>query len=99
MQKSIYVEEYRELLAWLCAQRKERRITMRDLGARLGVHHSWVGRVEQGERRLDIVEFSRLCEEIGCDPGEGLDLVLKAQGQSAARKVAEPRPAYGRGSK
>ena len=48
---------------------------MRDLAERLGVHHSWIGRIEQGERRLDIVEYMRLCTEIGCDPSEGLKII------------------------
>lgn len=50
---------------------------MRELGDKLGVIHSWVGKIEQGERRLDLIEYIRLCKVLGIDPHEGLDLVAK----------------------
>ncbi|MEI6808769.1 MAG: helix-turn-helix transcriptional regulator [bacterium] len=76
MEKTIYADEYRLLLEWLRDQRKLKGHTMRDLAKRLKVHHSWIGRIEQGERRLDIVEFARLCNAIGCDAGDGLKFVI-----------------------
>ena len=60
MEKTIYAEDYRALLEWLRNHRNRKGLSMRDLAKRLNVHHSWIGRVEQGERRLDIVEFARL---------------------------------------
>jgi len=51
---------------------------MRELGEKLGVIHSWVGKIEQGERRLDLVEYVRLCKALEIDPHEGLDLVVNA---------------------
>jgi len=45
---------------------------MRDLAAKLDVSHSWVGKIEQGERRLDVLEYVRLCKALGVDPGKGL---------------------------
>ena len=94
MEKTIYAEEYRTLLKWLRDQRKRRGLTMRDLGARLDVHHSWIGRVEKGERRLDVMEFTRVCEKIGCDALEGLQLVIAPVGEERPRKVAESKPTY-----
>ena len=84
MEKTIYVEEYRELLKWLHDARKRRGLSLRDLGVRLGVHHSRIGRIETGDRRLDIVEYVSLCREIGCDPHEGLKVV---SGSLAAREL------------
>ena len=63
MEKTIYADDYRALLEWLRNQRKRKGLSMRDLAKRLNVHHSWIGRVEKGERRLDIVEFARLRSE------------------------------------
>jgi hypothetical protein len=34
---------------------------------RLGREHSFVWRVKQGERRLDLVEFHWYCAALGCD--------------------------------
>jgi len=102
MEKTIYASDYRLLLEWLRHQRKSQGLTMRDLAKRLKVHHSWIGRIEQGERRLDMVEFARLCTEIGCDPREGLKLIMPAfdrfdrltAGETRLKKVADPRTPY-----
>ena len=76
MEKTIYSEDYARLLQWLRDQRKEKEVTMRELGERLGVIHSWVGKVELGERRLDLVEYVQYCNGLGIDPHKGLDLIL-----------------------
>ncbi len=57
-------------------QRLQKQLTQREVGALLNVSHSWVGKVEQGERRLDIIEYVRLCNALGIDPHEGLSFVL-----------------------
>ncbi len=103
MEKTIYTNEYRNLLKWLKNQRENKGLTMRDLGNLLKVHHSWIGRIEQGERRLDIMEYARICDKIGCPAGEGLRLVLKnktcretawPQETKINKKAAEHRPEY-----
>ncbi len=75
MQKTIHSPEYAELLGWLRTHRKQKKVTMRELAEKLGVIHSWVGKIEQGERRLDIVEYLRICTALEIDPHEGLNLV------------------------
>ena len=92
MEKTIYATEYRILLGWLRHQRKRKGLTMRALAARLHVHHSWIGRVEQGERRLDVMEFARLCDKIGCDAGEGMHLITASADAKRSKKVAETPP-------
>ena len=75
MKKTIHSPEYIELLKWLRTQRKKQGITMRELGEKLDVIHSWIGKIEQGERRLDLVEYLRLCNALQIDPNEGIELV------------------------
>ena len=82
MQKTIYSSEYAELLNWLRQHRKKKQLTMRQLGKNMGIHHSWIGKVEQGERRLDIVEYLRICTALDIDPHEGLNIVAKALSSS-----------------
>ena len=94
MEKTIYADEYRGLLTWLRDQRKQKGISMRDLGKALGVHHSWIGRIEQGERRLDIIEFARICRILGCNPHDGLMIVLLPENENQERKIAESHPSY-----
>ncbi len=45
---------------------------MRDLAERLEVPHSFVGKVEQGERRLDVVEYIQYCEALNVSPLNGI---------------------------
>ena len=77
MQKTIYCTEYDKLLKWLKERRMEEKLTMRQLAVRLDVHHSWVGRVELGERRLDVMEFVRYCNALEADPFKGLACLIK----------------------
>ena len=76
--KSIYSPAYRSLLGWLRASRMTQNLSMRDVGKRMGMPHSWVGKVETGERRLDVEEFVRLCHALGIDPGQGIAIVKAA---------------------
>ncbi len=48
---------------------------MRELSDRLGVPHSFVGKIEQGERRIDVVEFIQYCEALGVSPVHGLEAI------------------------
>ena len=55
-----------------------------------------VGRIEQGERRLDVVELVRLCRAIRCDPYEALDLVTGGDwnAREEVKIAAESRRMY-----
>ncbi|MGI5868736.1 MAG: helix-turn-helix domain-containing protein [Kiritimatiellia bacterium] len=76
--KTIHSAEYRVLLGWLREQRQSRKLTMRTVAERLDVPHSWVGKVETGERRLDVCEYLALCQAIGCDYKKGMNLLAKS---------------------
>lgn len=78
MEKTIFSSEYLVLREWLISKRHAKGLTQRDLGKLLDITHSWVGKIEQGERRLDVVEFVRLCNALEVDPHEGLSLVVKS---------------------
>ena len=82
MQKTIYCDEYGNLLQWLKARRMEKKLTMRQLAKKLDVHHSWIGRVELGERRLDVMEFVRYCIALEADPCQGIEEILGSPTQS-----------------
>ncbi len=67
---SIYSEEHQSLKLWLIDKRKESGYTQRELAKKLNVVHSLVGKIEQGERRLDIIEFINYCDGLGANPIE-----------------------------
>jgi len=85
--KTIHTNEYKRLLEWLRKNRKDAGMTMRVVAIALKIPHSWVGKVEIGERRLDILEYVKLCRVIGADPQEGLSLLVSAakKGKAAAK--------------
>ena len=79
MPKSIHTPEYRLLLKWLREQRTAQGLSMRDVGEKLRLPHTWVGKIETGERRLDVAEFVRLCRALQADPHAGVDVVASAR--------------------
>lgn len=76
MRKSIHTDEHEKLTAWLRQQREDKGLSMRELAADLGKPHSFVGKVEQGERRLDVIEFVFYCTALGVSPINGLGAVF-----------------------
>lgn len=77
MQKTITSRPYQSLLAWLKNARNEQGLTMRELGAMIDEPHSFIGKIETGERRLDIAEYVQLCKALSLDPAEGLKFFKK----------------------
>ena len=51
---------------------------MRELAERLDLPHSWVGKIETGERRLDLYEYLRLCSALECDFKKGIEVLLRS---------------------
>lgn len=70
MRKSTHTPHYKAVRAKLVALRKAAKLTHRQLAEKLGREHSFVWRVEQGERRLDVVEFFWYCRALGKDAGK-----------------------------
>jgi transcriptional regulator with XRE-family HTH domain len=52
-------------------------VSQRELARRLDRGHSYVGRIETGDRRLDLPEFIEWCELLEADPVEVLQRILK----------------------
>jgi transcriptional regulator with XRE-family HTH domain len=68
MKKSVHTAEYAALRAELRSLREHAAISQRELAGRLKVPHSWVAKVESGERRIDFVEFCWFVAACGIDP-------------------------------
>ena len=80
MTYSINTPEMTALVRWLRDERLRSGLSMRELAVLLSKPHSFVQKVESGERRLDVVEFVWYCRALGQDPGEGLEVVRRASG-------------------
>jgi transcriptional regulator with XRE-family HTH domain len=68
MEKSTHTQEYAILRTQLKAARESAGFSQRELAARLQVPHSWIAKVEMGERRIDFVEFCWFVSACGIDP-------------------------------
>ena len=60
---------YEVAIRKLVAVRKRMGLSQRDLADRIGKSRSFVSKVENRERRLDIVEFVAVARGLGLDPG------------------------------
>ena len=92
MEKSSHTKEYAALRAELKQARETAGISQRELAGRLSVPHSWVAKVENGERRVDLIEFGWFLTTCGADSAAATNRLLK---QIAASKFG--RSVGGRG--
>jgi transcriptional regulator with XRE-family HTH domain len=66
--KPLRSREHRALCALLADARTEAGLTQRDLALRLKRPHSYVAKIEGGERRIDVLEFIELARALRADP-------------------------------
>lgn len=65
MRKWVRSPSYRTVIAGLIEARKKAGMTQRNLAHALDKPPSWVAKVEQGERRLDVLEFVAVARALG----------------------------------
>jgi transcriptional regulator with XRE-family HTH domain len=70
MSKHTPKKEQETLLALLRRIRVEAGLRQVDLAAKLGQPQPFVSRYESGERRLDILEFRKICRVLGISSAE-----------------------------
>ena len=66
--KSIYQDAYQELLSQLIEARKAEGLTQQQLADKLARPQSFVSKIENADRRLDVIEFLEICRLLHCDP-------------------------------
>jgi transcriptional regulator with XRE-family HTH domain len=94
MEKSTFTPEYAVLRDHLIQIRSAAGLTQRALAKRLDVTHSWVAKVESGERRIDLVELCLLLTACGSNPGLDCGQLATriSQIQSKRRRKQRSRP-------
>jgi transcriptional regulator with XRE-family HTH domain len=65
----------------LVQARKEVGLTQAQLAQRLGRPQSFVSKYENGERRLDVLEFTDVAEELGIDVMSFLERLRTSSGR------------------
>ena len=71
--KTIHDPRYRELIKQLVALRESQGVTQVDLSGRLGKPQSYVAKIENFDRRLDVVELADWVLALGVSPNSVLD--------------------------
>jgi transcriptional regulator with XRE-family HTH domain len=89
MRKSTFSGEYASLRKRLAGIRAGAGLSQRQVAKFLDVPHSWVAKVESGERRIDLVEFGWFCNACGTPPASAASELLQEwtlpQGAKASR--------------
>ena len=86
MEKSTHTPLYDLFRARLVKMRKAAKLTQRQLAERLGREHSFVARIEIGDRRLDVVEFFWVCRACGHDALDVASELMKAFAKAEEKK-------------
>ncbi len=67
---SVGTREYDEMLSLLRRIRQEAGLGQEELSRRLGQSATYIVKIEQGTRRLDLIEFFQIADALGRDPLE-----------------------------
>ena len=68
--------KYENLYQTLIDSRRAAGLTQAEVADRLSRPQSFVIKYEQGERRLDVIEFVAVCHALGMDPVEVLKSLM-----------------------
>lgn len=90
MQKTLKSADYARLIDLLVAVRKAANIRQQALAKKLGKPQSFVAKYENGERRLDLIEFVAIARALGADPVKLFKDYVAAKGSP---KAVSRRPA------
>jgi len=75
MRKSVHTRQYQIFLEQLVAARQAAGLTQQVLADRLGRPQSFVAKYENGERRLDVVEFLEIARQLEANPHGIIDAI------------------------
>ena len=79
LRKSIHASEHKTLRQIFIHRRQELGLTQRTLAERLDVVYSFVGKVETGDRRLDVIEFIEYCQALQLSPDVVVGQILSVK--------------------
>jgi len=65
MKKSIHTKKYQHFCELLIEARESKGLTQKQVAIKLDRPQSFVSKYENGERRIDVLEFLEICKAIG----------------------------------
>ena len=90
MTKSVFTDRYRLFLHLLIQERRNKNITQVQLAQMLKKPQSYVSKYENGERRLDVIEFLNIADYIGIDASD----FIKKLKSDWIKKLTRKRSAF-----
>lgn len=57
IKKSIFTEDYQEIIARLKTARIEEKLTQKQVAKALGVGQSFISKIESGQYRIDVIQI------------------------------------------
>ena len=93
MPKSLRTPRQQLLQSLLADARKAKGMTQADVAKALGKPQSFVAKYENGERRIDVIEFVDIAAALGVVPGDILAQVAST-GHFTKRAAHRSRKAY-----
>ena len=66
--RTVLRPEYDVLLRLMTDARKESRVSQKELARRLGKTQSYVSKIENGQQRVDVLEFLDYARAVGSEP-------------------------------
>lgn len=67
--------KYLALIAWLKAARVNKGLTTRDVGLLINEPHSFIVKLESGDKRLNVYQYVQYCEALGLNSSDGLEFL------------------------
>jgi len=96
MTRSTNHPHYQTFLTLLRSERKRRNITQVVVAERLGNRQTFVSKLENGDRRLDIIELLEYLDAIGADAGAFVSALRRKIGAGSQDQKLSIRPAKAR---
>jgi transcriptional regulator with XRE-family HTH domain len=73
--KSIHSKEHKELRNLWIESRNNLGLSQQQLADKMGVVYSLIGKIETGDRRLDVVEMVEYCQALNINPYKVIDSI------------------------
>lgn len=77
MPRSVFTDAYAAFREALVAARKSAGVTQVELAERLGKPQQFVSKIENGDRRVDLIEFVAICRALRVEPKDAFAAVLR----------------------
>jgi transcriptional regulator with XRE-family HTH domain len=77
MVASMFTAAADALAAAVVELRVRAKLSQRELASAVGREQSFIGRIETGQRRVDLVEWITICRACGADPEAEMGILVK----------------------